>query len=182
MKALIATAAGFEESELLVPYYRLLEEGLEVDIAAPRRGTVPGKHGYPVVANRALGEVAAHDYELLVVPGGSAPQDLRTHPAALSLARRFFDTGKLVAAICHGPELLAAAGVLKGRKATAYAALAAEIARAGALYEDSEVVVDGTLVTSRRPADLPAFMRATLALLRARRPVDVDQAPGCAAV
>jgi protease I len=177
MKALIATAAGFEESELLVPYYRLLEEGLEVHIAAPRRGVVLGKHGYRVEANRTLGEVAPEDYELLVVPGGMAPQTLRTHPAALGVAKRFCDAGKIVAAICHGPALLAAAGLLKGRKATAYPALGAELAGAGALYEDSAVVVDGTLVTSRRPADFPPFMRATLALLRARRRLDIDQVP-----
>lgn len=168
MRALIATANGFEESELLVPYYRLLEEGLEVDIAALRRGTVVGKHGYRIRANLSLLEASPEGYELLVVPGGKAAQALATHAAALALVKRYFDTGKPVAAICHGPQLLAAAGVLKGRKLTAHVSAAAELRKAGALYEDREVVVDGNLVTARRPGDLPAFMRAALGLLRAR--------------
>lgn len=168
MRALIATANGFEESELLVPYYRLLEEGLEVDIASLRRGAILGKHGYRVRANLSFLEVAPERYELLVVPGGKAPHILCTHPAALALVKRYFESGKPVAAICHGPELLAAAGVLKGRRVTADGSVAAELAKAGALYQDSEAVVDGNLVTSRGPADLPAFMRAALRLLRAR--------------
>jgi len=168
MRALIVSANGFEESELLVPYYRLLEEGLEVDIASLRRGAIAGKHAYRVRANLSLREVAPERYDLLVLPGGKAPQALRAHPAALAVVKRFFDAGKPVAAICHGPEVLAAAGVLNGRKVTSHTALAAQLAQAGALYQDSEVVVDGNLVTSRRPADLPAFMRAALGLLRAQ--------------
>jgi protease I len=168
MRALIISASGYEESELLVPYYRLLEEGFEVDIAAPRRGAVVGGHGYRMRANLSLREAAPERYELLVVPGGKAPQALCAHAAALSVVKHFFDSGKPVAAICHGPQLLAAAGVLKGRKATAHDSVAAELEKAGALYEDSAVIVDGNLVTSRRPADLPAFMHAALRLLRAR--------------
>ncbi len=168
MRALIVSANGFEESELLVPYYRLLEDGVEVDIASLRRGAILGKHGYHVRANLSLREALPERYDLLVVPGGKAPQALCGHAAALSLVKRFFDSGKPVAAICHGPQLLAAAGVLKGRKVTAHASIAAELEKAGALYEDSDAVVDGNLVTSRQPADLPAFMRAALSLLRAR--------------
>jgi protease I len=168
MRALIVSANGYEESELLVPYYRLLEEGFEVDIAAPRRGTVVGEHGYRMRANLSLREAAPEGYELLIVPGGKAPQALCAHAAALSVVKRFFDSGRPVAAICHGPQLLAAAGVLKGRRATAHGSVAAEIEKAGALYEDSAVVVDANLATSRRPADLPAFMHAVLRLLRAR--------------
>jgi len=168
MRALIVSANGFEESELLVPYYRLLEEGLEVDIASLRRGTIVGKHGYHMRANLSLREVAPERYDVLVVPGGKAPQALCGHALGLAVVKGFFDAGKPVAAICHGPQLLAAAGVLKGRKLTAHESVAHELERAGALYEDSEVVVDGNLVTSRGPADLPAFMRAVLGLLRAR--------------
>ena len=170
MRALIVSASGFEDSELLVPYYRLLEHGLEVDIASLRRGAILGKHGYRVRANLSLLEAAPERYDLLVVPGGSAPQALCGHAAAISVVKRFFVSGRPVAAICHGPQLLAAAGVLKGRRVTAHAAIAAQLEKAGALYEDSEAVVDGNLVTSRRPADLPAFMRAALRLLHARAP------------
>lgn len=174
MKALIVSASLFEDSELLVPYYRLLEEGIEVDVASIRRGTIAGKHGYKVEANLALGEVEPERYELLVLPGGEAPAALRRQEAALAIARSFFERGKPVAAICHGPQVLAAAGVLKDRRATGYRKIAEELKRAGARYEDSEVVVDGNLVTSREPADLPAFLRETMRLVH-RPEGDVEQ-------
>lgn len=166
MKALIISADEFEDSELLVPYYRLREEDIDVDIAAPRRGRIAGKHGYAVEANLALAEVHAEDYALLVVPGGRAPQAVRSTDAAQAIVRSFFQRNLPVAAICHGPQVLITAGVLDGRRATCYRSVAPEMQAAGALYEDSEVVVDGNLVTSRQPADLPPFMRALLRLVR----------------
>lgn len=164
-RALIIAASGFEESELLLPYYRLLEEGLQVDIASLRRGLITGKHGYPVRANLVLREADADRYDALVVPGGKAPRTLSVLPDALGLVQRFNHAGKPIAAICHGLELLAAAGVLEGRNATAHASLAAAVALAGGIYEDREVVVDHNIITSRQPADLPAFMRALLRAL-----------------
>ena len=175
MRALIISANGYKESELLAPY-RLLEEGLQVDIAAPRRGALIGKHGYRVRANLSLREAEPERYGLLVVPGGKAPQAPSAHAAALSVVTRFFDSGKPAAAICHGPLLLAAAGVLKGRTVTAHESVAHDLEKTGALYEDSEVVADGNLVTSRGSADLPAFMRAALALLRAREAAELAAA------
>ncbi|OGA07089.1 MAG: protease [Betaproteobacteria bacterium RIFCSPHIGHO2_12_FULL_69_13] len=166
MRALIVAASLFEDSELLVPYYRLKEEDIEVDIASIRKGTLAGKHGYRVEANLALAEVEPERYDLLVLPGGDAPAALRRDPAALAIAKSFFERGKPVAAICHGPQILVSAEVLQGRKATCHRSVAEELTRAGAIYEDSEVVVDGNLVTSREPADLPAFMRETMRLLR----------------
>lgn len=166
MKALIISADEFEDSELLVPYYRLREEGFDVDIAAPRQGRIAGKHGYVVEANLALEEVRAEDHALLVVPGGRAPQAVRGTDAAQAIVKSFFQRNLPVAAICHGPQVLITAGVLDGRHATCYKSVAPEMQAAGALYEDSEVVVDGNLVTSRQPADLPAFMRALMRLVR----------------
>lgn len=166
MRALIVAASLFEDAELLVPLYRLKEEGVEVDIASIREGTIAGKHGYRVEANLALGQVAPERYDLLVLPGGEAPAALRRDPAALAIAKSFFERGKPVAAICHGPQVLVSADVLAGRKATCHRRVAAELQQAGAAYEDSEVVVDGNLVTSREPDDLPAFMRETMRLLR----------------
>ena len=159
MKALIVSADHFEDSELLVPYYRLLEAGIDVDIASMRRGKINGKHGYQVEATVALKDVNPDDYALLVLPGGKAPADIRKEPAALRIAQSFFAENKPVAAICHGPQTLISAGLLRGRRATCFHTVAAELGDAGALYEDSEVVVDGNLVTSRKPSDLPAFMR-----------------------
>jgi protease I len=167
-RALIVSADGFEDSELAVPLSRLTDEGIAIDIAAPRRGPIRGKHGHEVAADVALDEVRADDYDLLVLPGGRAPEALRQDAAALGIARAFMAAGKPVAAICHGPQILASAGVLRGRRATCYRAVVAELTEAGALYEDREVVVDGNLVTSRQPSDLPAFVRETMKLLPAR--------------
>lgn len=166
MKVLIISANHFEDSELLVPYYRLLEEGWQVDIAAISRGRIYGKRGYEVEAGKALRDVQADDYAALILPGGKAPSALRKEPAALDLARAFFQAGKPVAAICHGPQILVSAGLLKGRHATCYSSVAPELQEAGALYEDRAVVVDGRLVTSRQPTDLPDFMRETMKLLK----------------
>lgn len=168
MKALIMSADHFEDSELLVPYYRLLEEGLEVDVCAVRRGRISGKHGYEVSADVALHEVDPAGYDILILPGGQAPAALRREPAALDIARQFFAANKPVAAICHGPQILVSAGLLKGRRATCYHSVAAELKAAGAHFEDKEVVVDGNMVTARQPSDLPAFSREIVKLLRQR--------------
>jgi protease I len=166
MKALIISADNFEDSELLYPYYRMKEEGVEVDIASVRKGTIKGKHGYEVEANRDLTEIMPEDYDLLVLPGGKAPERIRKEKEALEIARHFFRKNKPVSAICHGPQTLISASLLKDRHVTCYRSVAQEIKDAGALYEDREVVVDGNLVTSRQPSDLPAFMRETMKLLK----------------
>ena len=165
MKALIISADNFEDSELLVPYYRLKEEGIEVVVASMSRGSITGKHGYVVPVDMALDDVNPEDYAILVLPGGAAPATVRKEPKALEIARRFFARSKPVAAICHGPQILISAGLLQGRRATCYQSVVDELKEAGALYEDREVVVDANLVTSRQPADLPAFMRETIKLL-----------------
>lgn len=165
MKALIVSADHFEDSELLFPFYRLQEEGLQVDIASLARGKINGKHGYEVVVDKALRDVDPNDYGLLVLPGGKAPTKLRRELAAIAIAQDFMRSNKPVAAICHGPQILITAGVLQGRRATCYRSVAEELQESGALYEDQEVVVDGKLVTSRQPSDLPAFMREIVRLL-----------------
>ncbi len=170
MKALIITADHFEDTELLVPYYRLLEEGIGVDIASPGKGTIKGKHGYEVPVHKTLDEVIAEEYDILLLPGGKAPERVRKEPKALAVVRHFFERNKPVAAICHGPQILIAAGSLKGRRATGYRTIAGEMKSAGSIYEDSEVVVDGNLVTSRQPSDLPAFLHETVkAIARAQK-------------
>lgn len=167
MKALIVSADHFEDTELLCPLYRLQEAGLAVDVASLSRGRIHGKHGYEVEVDTALGDVDSGAYDLLVLPGGKAPATLRRDPAALEIARAFMEASKPVAAICHGPQVLITAGVMPGRHATCAPSVADEMRQAGALYDDREVVVDGKLVTSRRPADLPAFMREIVGLLKA---------------
>jgi len=166
MKALIISADNFEDSELLVPYYRLKEAGVEVAVTSLSREAIKGKHGYEVAVDKTLDEVNPDDYALLVLPGGAAPSLVRKEPKALDIARSFFARSKPVAAICHGPQILISAGLLQGRRATCYKSVADELKKADALYEDREVVVDANLVTSRQPADLPAFMRETMKQLR----------------
>ncbi len=165
MKALLISADRFEDSELLVPYYRLLEEGIEVDIASMKKEPIKGKHGYEVDVTKTLTEVTPDDYDILVLPGGKAPEVVRKEPKAVEIARDFFLKGKPVAAICHGPQTLITAGLLKGKHATCYRTVAEEMKESGAIYEDKEVVVDGNLVTSRQPSDLPAFMRETMKII-----------------
>jgi protease I len=165
MKALIISADHFEDSELLFPFYRLQEEGLEVDIASIARGKIHGKHGYEVVVDTALRDVDPNAYDILILPGGKAPATLRKEPAAVEIAQEFMRSNKPVAAICHGPQLLITAGIMPGRRATCAHSVAEELQASGALYEDKAVVVDGKLVTSRQPSDLPAFMRETVRLL-----------------
>jgi len=166
MKALFISADNFEDTELLVPLYRLKEEGIETDVVSMQKGAIKGKHGYEVAVDKILDDVKSDDYSLLVLPGGKAPEVVRKQPKAVSIAQDFFRKNKPVAAICHGPQTLITAGLLKGRHATCYRSVAEEMKNSGALYEDKEVVVDGNLVTSRQPSDLPAFMRETMKMLR----------------
>ena len=166
MKALIISADNFEDSELLFPYYRLKEEGTQVDIASIQKGKIKGKHGYEAEAHKDLMEIRPDEYDLLVLPGGKAPERIRKEKAAIEIARHFMENRKPVSAICHGPQLLITAGLLKGRHATCYKSVAQEMRASGAIYDDKEVVVDGNLVTSRQPSDLPAFMREMIKMVR----------------
>ncbi len=168
MKALIISADNFEDSELLVPYYRLKEERAQVDIASMKKEKIKGKHDYKVEVNKTLKEVNPDDYDILILPGGKAPETIRKEKNAIEIVKHFFKNNKPVSAICHGPQILITAGLLKGRRATCYRSVAQEMKDAEAIYEDKEVVVDGNLVTSRQPSDLPAFMRETMKMLERR--------------
>jgi archaeal arginyl aminopeptidase len=157
--------------ELFFPYFRLLEEGFEVDIAAPKKGGIQGEHGYGLEIQRTFDDVNPKDYDLLVIPGGSpdgAPATVRKSKRAQEIAKSFFSAEKPVASICHGPWTLASADVIKGRRLTSYwhDGVPEDIKVAGGIYEDKEVVVDGNLVTSRYPGDLPAFMNAMLTMFK----------------
>ena len=171
MKVLIISADNFEDTELLVPYYRLQEEGIQVDIASLKKGSIKGKRGYEVTVDKTLQEIDPREYEALIIPGGKAPGLLRIDTHALEIARHFFQEDKPVSAICHGPQILISAGLLKGKKATSYKSVAKELKDAGAVYEDKEVVIDGNLITSRQPSDIPAFMRETMRVIKRRKSI-----------
>ena len=159
MKVLIFTADGFEDSELLVPMYRFLEMEAQVTVAGPDLETYTGKHGYEVEATRTFRDLRSEDYDVLIIPGGKAPETVRLDADALAVTREMMSAGKPVGAICHGPQVLISAGVLKGRKATSWQGIRDDVRIAGAEYINREVVVDDNLVTSRTPFDLPAFCR-----------------------
>jgi protease I len=172
IRALVLTADKFEDTELIVPYFRLLDAGARVDIAAPAMDRIGGEHGYSVVPDLTIDDVDPDEYDLLVVPGGfpdGAPATVRRIEKAQRIAQSFFEEDKPVASICHGPWLLASAGVIHGRRLTSYwhDGVPEDVKAAGGLWEDSEVVVDGNLVTSRWPLDLPAFTREMMALVEA---------------
>lgn len=166
MRALIISADNFEDTELLVPYYRLKEEGIHVDVASMKKGKIKGKHGYEVEVDKTLKEVDPNDYDILILPGGKAPELIRKEKDALEIAKDFFHKNKPVSAVCHGPQILISAGLLRGRHATCYKSVAKEMKDAGAIYKDEEVVIDGNFVTSRQPSDLPAFLREIMKLLK----------------
>lgn len=160
----------YEDLELWYPLLRFREEGADTVVVAPRVGEYASKHGYPVQAELASADARAEDFDAVVVPGGYCPDYLRRDPHLVRLVAAVADRGGVVAAICHGGWMLCSAGVLPGRRATSHAAIRDDLLHAGAHWEDAEVVVDGPLVTSRAPADLPAFCRAIATLLAATSP------------
>ncbi|MGH7308513.1 MAG: type 1 glutamine amidotransferase domain-containing protein [Candidatus Rokuibacteriota bacterium] len=156
----------YQEMELWVPYYRLQEEGAEVKvIGAGGAKSCVSKHGYPVTVDLQADQVKAVEFDAVVVPGGYAPDLMRRHPAMVGLVRDAAQQGKVVAAICHAGWMLVSAGVLKGRKATSFFSIKDDLVAAGANWVDQEVVVDGNLITSRKPDDLPAFCRTIVQAL-----------------
>jgi protease I len=171
LKAIILTANEFEDMELFFPLFRLLEEGVEVDVAAPQAGVIYGEHGYSMQITKTFSEVDPDQYDLLVVPGGSpggAPATVRKVKKAQEIAQAFFIKNKPVASICHGPWLLVSADLVRGRHLTSYwhDGVPEDIQAAGGIYENKDVVVDGNLVTSRWPNDLPAFVREMVKLIK----------------
>lgn len=160
MRALIISADLFEDSELKIPYQSLQEIGIHVDIASIKKGTIIGKNGFHIYTKTTLDEVDPKKYDILILPGGKGPAMIRKEQKALEIAQYFFDHNKLVAAICHGPQILISAGLLEGRVVTGYKSIEKELSDAGAIYKDAEVVVDKNLITSRQPSDLNAFMEA----------------------
>lgn len=158
----------YQEMEVWYPYYRFKEAGAYVVFAGAAAGTTyTSKTGYPAKADVAYEQLDPAQFDGVIAPGGFAPDYIRRHPVAMKFVKDCATAGKLVAAICHGPWILCSAGVLKGRRATSFFAIKDDVSNAGAKWEDSEVVVDGNLVTSRKPDDLPAFCRESIKVLTA---------------
>ena len=155
----------YEDLELWYPKLRLEEAGYAVRLVAPEIKTYSGKHGYPAKADLTLEEARSADFVGLLIPGGFMPDKLRRNAKVLSLTREFFEQGKLVAFICHGGWIPISAKILKGRKATGSRGIKDDLENAGALWVDEPVVVDGNLVSSRTPVDLPHFAKAMVQFL-----------------
>jgi len=156
----------YEDLELWYPYYRLVEEGAEVKIIGPEAMEYQSKHGYPVQADLSADKAKVDNFDGVVVPGGFAPDRLRRYPAILNLVQGVFEKGGIVASICHGAWVLISAGIMKGKRATCVSAIKDDLINAGAIYLDQEVVIDGNLITSRTPRDLPAYLPAIIAALK----------------
>jgi len=159
----ILTLVGddYEDLELWYPKLRLEEAGAHVTVAGAMQGrTYAGKHGYPCTSDAAIGDMEASDFQGLVIPGGWMPDKLRRDEKVLALVREFWAQGKLVAAICHGGWIPISAGVYRGVRVTGSPGIKDDLMNAGAIWEDTPVVVDRHSITSRKPSDLPAFMAA----------------------
>jgi protease I len=159
---LIMTTDKVEDLEFFYPYYRFIEAGYRVDVVTPNGGELSGKHGLTLQSTRTFDEIAPADYDLLYIPGGKAPAQLKGDNDALELVKFFQLSNRLISAICHGPQVLAAANVIRGRRLTGWPEIADEIIKAGATYLSEETVRDGALITARWPGDLSAHMKHTL--------------------
>jgi len=156
----------YEDVEIWYPYYRLLEAGAEVTIVGSGRTDVfTGKHGLPVTADVSIDDVRSSEFDGVVVPGGFSPDFMRRKPPMIEFIRELGEAGKPVAAICHGTWALASARLISGRRVTSYFSIRDDIEGAGGVYVDEPVVIDGNIITSRIPGDLPAFMPAVIAAL-----------------
>jgi len=161
--AVILIEQDFQDLEVWYPALRLREAGLKVIFAGT--GSAPqykGKFGYPAVPDTTIDKVGLKDFDVLIIPGGWAPDFLRRYPLVIQLVKDADKAGKIIGSICHGGWVLASADIIKGRAVTSFSAIKDDLVHAGANYQDAEVVVDRNLITSRKPDDLPAFCAAIL--------------------
>jgi protease I len=167
MKKIIALVHGvFEDLELMYPVIRLEEEGHQVVLAGEKKGTIyRGKHGYPCKCNTEFQGINPSEFDGILIPGGFAPDKLRRIPEVLHLVQEMDKQKKLIAFICHGGWVPISAKILKGKKATGTTAIKDDLENAGALWLDAPLVIDGHLISSRTPKDLPVFGKAIIEAL-----------------
>jgi protease I len=162
----IVTADDTQDLEFFYPYYRLCEEGYDVDVITPKGGEFKGKQGMGLKDTRAIDTVRASDYALLYIPGGKAPAELRKNEQVLNFVREFAAANKPIAAICHGPQVLISAGLVRGKRMACWPDVKPELEEAGGRFVDEALVEDGQFVTGRWPGDLPRHMWGTLDYLQ----------------
>ncbi len=161
-RVLILTADNTEDTEFFYPYYRFLEAGCRVDVATPDGESFKGKNGSGLEETMAIADIDATVYDLLYIPGGKAPAALKKDDEAVALVKTFAATGKPIAAICHGPQLLAEANLIQGRNLAAWPDVADELKDAGATFVNQPTVADKQFITGRWPGDLPSFTAKAL--------------------
>jgi protease I len=178
-KVALLLGQGFEDSEFRIPYDRLRSAGHTVDIIATKGGEeLSGYRGKEKVkADRSIDEVSPDDYDALLLPGGQSPDHLRADERFVEFVRRFDRTGRPLAAVCHGPQLLISAGLVRGRTLTAWKTVQEDLRQIGAKVVDREVVLDGNWITSRQPQDLEAFSEALLQALEAHQAEESEEQP-----
>lgn len=166
-KVVIITGPGFEDSEVIYPYYRLQEEGYTVDIVTSSDNEVHGKHGVPMTPTKKILNLEDSLYDGVILPGGhEAPDRVRQVKDILSFVRKMYEGGKIVSSTCHGPWILISSGIMKGKNATCYKGMKDDLINAGAKYKKAPVVADGNIITSDHPRNLGAWMKTTVNLLR----------------
>jgi protease I len=159
----------YEDLELWYPKIRLEEEGASTVVAGTGEKTYQGKRGYPLTVDTNVDEISAAEFDGLVIPGGYAPDIMRRSQKLLQLTQEIYQSGKPVAFICHAGWVPISAGIVRGKRGTSVGAIKDDLVNAGMLWEDSPVVVDGNLISSRTPADLPQFCKALIAALEGSR-------------
>jgi protease I len=150
----------YEDLELWYPALRFKEAGAQVTLIGPKKQAYESKHGYPATPDLLINEAHASDYDALVIPGGYSPDHMRRTPAMVEFTKEIHRQGKPVAAICHGGWMLVSANIIRGVRVSGFLSIKDDLVNAGGIYEDKEVVVDKNIITSRTPADLPAFCKA----------------------
>ena len=166
-RAIVLAEDSYQELELWYPLLRLREAGVDTRVVGPSATAYTSKYGYPVQADLAAATAVAQRWDAVVIPGGYAPDRMRRHPEMVQLVRDAAQRGSVVAAICHAGWLLCSADILRGRRVTSFSAIRDDLVHAGAEWVDEPCVVDGNLITSRKPEDLPVFCQALLAALAA---------------
>lgn len=164
----ILTEEGFEDSELAEPLRAMKDAGARVTVVGSGSHEIyHGKRGkVKVKADTTAHKVNGNDFDAIIIPGGYAPDRMRLHQSMVDMVKRAFDSGKLVAAICHGPQLLISADIVRGRRVTSWPSVAIDLINAGAKWVDEPVVRDGNIITARKPADLPRFNKAIIEALK----------------
>ncbi len=169
MKIIQLVSGDFEDLELWCPVMRLREEGIQVDFVAEKKGDYTGKYGVHCEAELTFDEVDPAEYDGVLVPGGWAPDKLRRFPKVLEIVRHMNDEGKLIGEICHAGWVLISAGVLQGRTVTSTPGIKDDMTNAGAAWVDEAVVVDGNIISARRPPDIPEYNKALVEFLMCKK-------------